>query len=273
MTGANTYDSSTPPYPKDASPAKHPEIRGVVARAERHEKHQAFFGPSNSTANLVTYSIEDAGRDVDDGLRAADRFGADTTVITTTTIHDDDLRQLSWKRELEIVRSYQPDFHIPTEYSVYERMSIPKQERSIRDCLEGTEWMAHQLRDSPIQVLVQLKGWKKWHFQLSKHTLDALNADFGVFYGTYYPSITELVEDVKRAIEVTGVSKILLLGRQSPNQLKRFPPEVVAAEGRRWARKLRISGFLEANFETFKEPIEAELGSGQSTLGSSHSRR
>jgi hypothetical protein len=219
--------------------------------------------------------IYDARRDLEDGRTASDRFGESTAVITTTTVKDYHLRALTWKDELEIVRAYQPDYHIPTEYSVYEdTMGAAEQEKAIRDCMEGTEWMARKLAGEHTQVLVQAKGWEKWHFEICLQTLRKLRRQTIVFYGSGYAGpgvgnqLHRLLRDTRRAINVMGAEKVLLIGRQSPRELSKFPPQVVAAAGLRWFRELSDDAgeVTEEQYRMFDQQVRSRLGGGQAML-------
>jgi hypothetical protein len=223
-------------------------------------------------------SIDSARRLVDGHSKTASTyFREDQTVITSTTTHDDTLRNLSWHGELDIVRRFGSDYHIPTEYSVYDStMSVETQAESIADCLQGVEWMSNRLANHSTEVLVPAKGWLPWHFELCRPTMERLETSFLVFYATGYgPRKNELREHLASLVSVLEPSGILLIGKQAPRFLSIAPPEVVATAGRRWGRKsgLEEEGHRPTKHSSWKMSIENELASGQAVLNSFGSNR
>lgn len=97
-------------------------IVGAVPTVEKHDPHPAFVGAAHPDAVLVPY-IE-ARKVVKDGLTAAEWLPESVdresvTIITTTTISDDDLARLSWEREVDVISEFRPDYHVPADYPVY----------------------------------------------------------------------------------------------------------------------------------------------------------
>jgi hypothetical protein len=153
-------------------------------------------------------------------------------------------------------------------------MGAAEQEKAIRDCMEGTEWMARKLAGEHTQVLVQAKGWEKWHFEICLQTLRKLRRQTIVFYGSGYAGpgvgnqLHRLLRDTRRAINVMGAEKVLLIGRQSPRELSKFPPQVVAAAGLRWFRELSDDAgeVTEEQYRMFDQQVRSRLGGGQAML-------
>lgn len=254
---------------KTGSTGQHP-ITGIVNRVSvpGTKEEEAILG--DSSIKTVMPSIGSVRKLVNHHNETASTyFREDQTVITTTTTYDKTLKDLDWSTELDLIRRFGPDYHIPTEYSVYQTMSESEQRRAIDDCMEGTEWFAKRLRNHSIEVLVQAKGWLDWHFGRCQSTIRNLSTDFVVFYATGYGNrIYDLLEDLKTLISTLNPSGILLIGKQSSRFLEKAPPEVVAAAGTRWWRK---SGLKEGKHnprkhEWWKKTAEELLSCGQSIL-------
>jgi hypothetical protein len=248
-------------------------VTGVVDRVKVPNVIERDVVRSDQSIETVMLSIECARRLVTlHGETAATYFRDDQTVITTTTTNDSILKELDWVEELEIVRRFGPDYHIPTEYSVYkETMSLGEQGQAIADCMRGTEWVAERLGNHSTDVFVQAKGWLPWHFEMCRPTMRRLETDFVVFYATGYEArVAEPVQDLETLVSVLNPSGVLVIGQQSVRFLSQTTPEVVAAAGYRWRKE---SGLEDGRHEpqmhkSWKRGVEQELDAGQTILSS-----
>lgn len=251
---------------------EHP-ITGVVNRTKVPNENEREAVVSDPSVETVMLSIDSARKLVElHGETASTYFRDDQSVITTTTVHDDILKELDWLQELDIVRQFGPDYHIPTEYSVYQSsMSSLEQAQAISDCMAGTEWFAKRLENHATTVLVQAKGWLPWHYELCRPTMERLDTDFLVFYAAGYKGrVYEPKTDLEALVSVLKPSGILVIGQQSTRFLRQVPPEIVAAAGYRWRQ---ISGLEEEGHDPtrhrqWKDKVERHLGAGQAMLSS-----
>lgn len=248
-------------------------VSGVVNRVKVPDTNERRVVLTDPSIETIMLPIDCVRRLVNHHGETARRyFRDDQTIITTTTAHDDTLKELDWMEELDIVRRFGPDYHIPTEYSVYESSMSPlEQERAIADCMDGTEWFAKRLENHTTSVLLQAKGWLPWHYELCRPTMKHLDTDFLVFYAAGYQArVYELKADLDALISVLKPSGILLIGKQSTRFLSKAAPEIVAAAGARWRRK---SGLVEAEHKPekhshWKAEVEKHLGTGQAIIDS-----
>ncbi|GAA0448836.1 hypothetical protein MUK72_15225 (plasmid) [Halococcus dombrowskii] len=174
-------------------------------------------------------------------------FGAETKVITTTTVDDARLNPLSWEQELDIVREFDPAYHIPCDYSTYEDADQNERIENVTNYLEGTITMQRWLRDasSETQILPLIKGVTDEERDRAIATLEPYEFPGYVFYGTQYFTsgdgilIDELVADVTATTR--GHDRpLLLIGCLSPNFLQRMPRQVVAGSGvQRWRMHIK----------------------------------
>ena len=174
-------------------------------------------------------------------------FGADTKVITTTTVDDPTLNLLSWEQELDIVREFDPAFHIPCDYSTYEDADQNERTENVTNYLEGTITMQRWLHEagSETQILPLIKGVTDEERNRAIATLEPHEFPGYVFYGTQYFTsgdgilIDELVGDVT-ATTRRHDQPLLLIGCLSPNFLQRMPRQVVAGSGvQRWRMRIK----------------------------------
>jgi hypothetical protein len=197
--------------------------------------------------------------------------------VTTTTIPDEDLKDLSWAAERDIVEAFCPAYHIPTDYWVYGDMDPEDRIQNVELLTEGTEWMYQQLSNTSTQIIPLVKGYSLEERAICYEILNRLGIDYVSFYGSQYFSaknggINVLNEDIRDIVSEYSPSGMLLIGLQSENYVKRLPPEVEAVAGNRWIRKsdLRDVSISKARrrYIDWKREVEAGLGSGQATLGS-----
>jgi hypothetical protein len=252
----------------------HP-FAGVVARAEKYWKHERFFGPRNRAVDTVMFPLTAARSVVNQHGNADTFFGPRTTVVTDNFVQDGILESFDKTEKREILRQFSPDYHIPEVRSVYSHHDEAEQQRRIDTAMEETEWIASELADTPTKILVQMKGWKRWHFKRCLSKLRTLSTDFCVFYGSGYAGpgignrLYDLIDDSKTMIRVVDPEGVLLVGRQSPRDLRKFPPEVVAAAGKRWIEESEQDDGLysQEQFRTWADSVEPTLGSGQTRIG------
>jgi hypothetical protein len=272
-TVQSTHSESTVPIGTPNSTASDDYlVTGIINRLKVPNATERNAVLHDSSITTVMLSIDSVRRLVEHHDETASTYlRDDQTVITTTTTHDEVLKEMDWTTELDLIRRFGPDYHIPTEYSVYQAMPESQQNKAIDDCMEGTEWVAKRLENHATEVLVQAKGWSRRHFARCRPTMERLETDFVVFYATGYKNrVYDLLDDLQALISELQPSGILLIGKQSTRFLSKAPPEVVAAAGGRWWRQsgLAEDGHSSRKHSHWKTTVEAELASGQATLGS-----
>ena len=247
---------------------------GVIPRIERQTRHEQFINDF-SAVGTVMLPIDHAERLLRQGLTASSY--TDKSVITTTTIPDKDLKGLDWKTEQDIVETFGPACHVPTDYWVYGDMDPEDRIQNVELLMDGTEWMAEQLAGTSTELIPLVKGHSPQERAICYDTLNSLGIDHISFYGSQYfgaknGGINALNEDVRDVVSEYAPSRVLLIGLQSENYMERLPPEVEAVAGQRWIGKseLRDVSIAKARrqYREWKQEVEAGLGSGQATLGS-----
>jgi hypothetical protein len=232
LTEMTESESGSQPYP-----------RGPIPSVEPYHSYSAFLQAVKPEYALLKYT--DMRTLVKRGETADSYFPAATEVITTTTIRDTQLNLVSWERELERVLAFDPAFHIPADYSTYEKQDSADRSRNVLHCMEGLLWMQRQLRDhdADIQLLPLVKGTTSDERAVCYEIFERAGfEDYCAFYGTQYFSggagirIDELVADVT-AVATEQDREIFLIGLLSPNYLTRMPDAVVAAAGQTAWRK------------------------------------
>lgn len=216
---------------------------GAVARTESQWSHREFVEATKP--EYVMMKITRARHLMKRGETFESYFGPEPTVITTTTIRDNKLNLIRWEDELEIVRKTNPDFHIPTDYSVYEHFSEKEQIKSIVSCMEGTKWMKDRLEDDGIKIIPLFKGKTREQRQIVYDTMNELNIDYGAFYasryftGGYGNRKWDMIHDIEEIVAEYD-PQIMVIGCMAPQYVNEMPPNVVAVAGQaQWRRAVK----------------------------------
>lgn len=266
----------------NSNPETHPEFqtesdwpRGIILRVQPQQAHQAFLR-DNTAVDTVMIQIDDAQRLLRQGRLTESYFDSDLAFITTSTIHDDTLDELTWRREEGIVRGLAPEYHVPTDYWVYGDMDKEDRITNIEYLMDGTRYMVRQFRGSDTRIIPLVKGFTPEERAICYDALDDIDIDYCAIYGSQFfggsqgNAVEELNRHVRDIVSEYNFSGVLLIGLQSAKYLDRFPPEVVAAAGERWRRqsRLREASIEEAkrNFTEWVDKPEGSLGRGTTTL-------
>ncbi len=215
-----------------------PYPSGGIPLIEAQWSHREFV--TAVTPDYVLAKITSARQLLKRGETAESYFPAETAVITTTTIPDEKLNLLSWERELEIVEEFGPDYHVPTDYSTYEEQPADDRLANVERCMEGTVWMAHQIREREIDTMLipLINGCSPEEWAICYEVLDRCAFEFPMvsYFSTQYFTggagirVNELVADV-REIATRQPRSIVLIGLLSPTYLRRMPRTVRAGTG------------------------------------------
>ncbi|MDZ7850341.1 MAG: hypothetical protein U5K70_05865 [Halodesulfurarchaeum sp.] len=248
---------------------------GIIPRVAKQELHTRFI-QSNPSLDTVMLPVTHARRYLRQGVTAEALTTAD--VITTSTIPDEDLSGFNWEEERDIVQSFNPRYHIPTDYPIYADMEPENREGNLQKLMDGTEWMTAQLANDRPEIIPLVKGYTPNERGICYDTFASRDFDYISFYGSQYfggangRSINKLEKDVRTIISEYSPSGLLLIGPQTKNALSRFPPEVVAAAGNRWIKETGLRDTtidqVKTRFGEWASELEVELSAGMSTLGS-----
>lgn len=209
---------------------------GPIARSEAQWSHREFV--NGVQPDYVMINIIHARQLKKRGETLESYFGDDVETIITTTVSDNKLNLITWEDELEIVKAVEPDYHIPTDYSIYESFPEQQQIDCLVACLDGTRWMYEQLEDTDVTVIPLIKGKTPAQRQLSYDLMNELGINYCAFYasryftGKYGNRITDLVADVEKVASEFNPD-IMLIGLLSPKYISKFPSNVVAVAGQK----------------------------------------
>lgn len=237
---------------------------------EKQEAHNCFHRdhPQELTVLLRITTVQTL---VNQGETARSWFNKNITVITTTTVNDKILSQIEWKKELQLIQEFQPDFHIPCDYPIYQTTDPVLRRNRLLKCLEGTIWMIQKLHDRKTRVIPLLKGTTLHERRLCYQVFTYLGVEYCAFYGTQYFTahigFNQLLEDLRTVVSEVPELEIMLIGLQSPRRLEQLPPQIVAAAGQRWIDEVRLREIpwdeSQRLYQPMKQEINQALGQGQ----------
>ncbi|MWG35392.1 hypothetical protein [Halomarina oriensis] len=162
-------------------------------------------------------------------------LGPHQRLIVANVEQDEELKGRTPDDEMDLVKGLQPAYYIPSDRWVYEdTMTDAEQLAEIDRCMSGTREVYERITghdELSTTVIPIVKGWKQWHLERCRRTLDDLGLSYCAFDVTQYNTHDMILGDVRRLIEVIAPEGILLIGRLDPRVLRKCPPEVVAATG------------------------------------------
>lgn len=256
--------SSTPQASTDEEPREQATrfpVTGAIPRIERQQSHYEFLWavrPPAAMTNLVH-----ARRMLMHDESAQDFFPPETTVLVTSTIPDEDLREFSFEEELRLVRQFDPDHYLPFDFPVYGDMDADTRAEHVRQVAAGTLDMDHVLSrlsaaeasrvandlslprelvigESDTGVLPLIKGTSRGERAVMERTARDVDAPLMAKYATQYMTVPgsgnypALRDDLEAIYEETAGYPMLVVGLLSPSgrySLEGLPNNVVAAAG------------------------------------------
>lgn len=247
------------------------ELKGYIPQLENQRKHQKFLQIVPSL-DAVVIKITAARALVNRGV-TAEQYAGDAKVITTTTIDDRKLEDLYWEDELDIVKKFEPDYHIPTDCPTYQDSDQAPRKRKINldIYLEGLLYLEKRLENT--ELLPLIKGEERSERKRVKEVIDALGYEYAVFYATQMivsgMKHYRVIGKINQIANQFSDKKILLMGVQVPRYIELLAPNVVAVSGQKW-RKVADPTEHEkkevvSNYQKLRENITESLGEQKQT--------
>lgn len=236
-----------------------------IPKVENNHSHRRFV--NSVSPNTILLDIISARQLVKRNETAQSYFNADVDVITTTTVNDDKLQRIQWEDERDIVREFNPDYHIPTDYPIYQNESLQKRVQKINECMAGTKYFTAEFADSSTTIIPIVKGFTQTERKVCRDAIADMNPRYIVFYGTQYflesLGITQLIDDLEYITQ--GIdTDIFLIGLLSPNYIKKLPTQVVATSGlTQWKDRVKpgvkSADEMRTQYEALSSAVEKSL--------------
>ena len=244
--------------------------RGPVLLMEKQRAHKQFHR-KNSNKLIILIRITTVQTLLNQGETADSWYGDNIEVITTTTVDDEILSELDWEKELQIIQEFQPNFHIPCDYPIYETQEPEIRRYYLLKSLKGMIWMAGELYGSKTRIIPLIKGTSPEERNLCYKVFDHIGVEYCTFYGTQYFTASigfnQLLDDLRTMVSEAPGLEIMLIGLQSPRMLRQLPPQIVASAGQRWIREVQLRKVPWSEsarlYESMEREVNDALGQGQ----------
>lgn len=233
---------------------------------------------NNQSVKWIMIDIDKAERLVKLGKNANDYFGRNVKIITTTTIHDPTLVKYYLKREIEIVNKFVPNAHIPCDRPIYMDQETTERLWILKTYVEEVAQFVDYFKGENLVIIPQIKGVTAYERKICYDSFHNLGLDYFSYYVVQYfkssqgRPINRLLKDVKNIIAESKIRRLMLIGIQTPNILRKLPRQVIALAGTRWRREvgLRDSSIIDARnkYSLFADKVKMEVNKNQSGLDS-----
>jgi hypothetical protein len=244
------------------------QVAGCIPYIEYTRHHRDFLLEAKPEYALL--KIQHARRLVDNDITADDLGGDNTAIITTTTIYDVILDRISWADERDIIRSFQPEYHIPTDVSVYNSQPINNRIEGIKNCMLGAKFIQAETEDIDTSIIPMFKGFTPKERKICLTAADALNAGTVAIYLTEYFTTTSGNSD-SRALGYLNICNnhdmpnALVIGMLSPDTLAKAPDFVTAGAGQyQWRKRYdpenQTTKEVRSEFENLEQKVNDALG-------------
>lgn len=259
-----------------SQPAGEDLPRGIIPLVEYQRSSLDFIEAVRPARAMIR--IDQVNRMLGAGITAASGFPRATTTITTSTIPDRALRLTPWKTELERLKEFEPDYHIPADTSVYKELPAKKQADLVIDHLRGYTKLSELIeteaasftRDPPMTIPLI----KTTDEGLLYHTFEIMEAQgdtMAAFYATQYYTgkkgrWQDLIQDVKTIFRFAPEwFELLIIGCLGSHVLRQLPSGVVAASGlNRWREEVHPTTQSDAEmrerYMALGSEVQAALG-------------
>lgn len=156
---------------------------GAVPQVEPSWLHEEFIAAANP--DWVLLKLQYADRLRRDGETAQTWTPDGTQVVTTSTIADERLAELSIEAEAEIVEEFKPEAHIGGDVAVYREWEQWRRIRGIDHMMRNTLWLRDTVGEQTT-VLPVLKGQTRVERELVYRALEEFDHQCAVQYATQY---------------------------------------------------------------------------------------
>lgn len=143
--------------------------------------------------------------------------------------------------DLDLMMDIEREFQFVPEFIwLYGTMDDSKQEAAINGYTERFEWLYNQKEDhglNHVTLTPLAKGLNREHFKQYRDLYNRLGINRYAIYGVQTPSTKELAERIDISTSVLDPDGVLVIGRGSPNDIRKLPSRVDGVAGLRYWKK------------------------------------
>lgn len=156
---------------------------GVVMHIEKSRPHEEFMWAARP--DWVLLKIDFAQRLLGENETADSWTPPETQVVTTSTIRDEKLAELSVEQEVDIVNEFQPAAHVGGDVPVYQEWKPYRRVQGLRRLMVNAAWLQAHTRDE-VTIIPLVKGETTRERELVYDSLDVFDHNCLAYYATQY---------------------------------------------------------------------------------------
>jgi len=228
-------------------------VSGFIPRVENTSESKAFLSIVRPPYAMVNLDV--ARQLVNDGSTATEFTPEATAIITTSTINDSSLYNITLAEEAELVSAFNPAYHIPADQSLYDEHTPRDREQQLIRLLKGTAEIQSRFAATGSTDLIPLiKGVSQAELARCFEALTNLGTQTVAFYATQYftggqPNIDECKEMFAKVDAVLPDSCSLLVIGAAGETLRDSYPKATTAVASWYAWYSRIKAYYPAEID------------------------
>ncbi len=195
-------------------------------------------------------------------------------VIVTTTFADRKLEYWYPERDFQVANEFGADAIVPCDCPAYGDDVQSFRRETVQNYAADLAEIIPQFRNAGIDVIPLVKGETRYERGLcydafAVHGITQVAYYCGQYfsYGYRFSALRDRLQEIVLEFDPTDM---MVIGLQSENLLPSLPPNVTAAAGQRWLRKINfVDGTTAASVRTFEgwiDKVESALNIGQTSL-------
>ena len=220
---------------------------GFIPRVEYSIKHLNFIN-AQSGIHYIMLNLDTVNRLIKTGITAQGLFPKGK-IITTSTIHDEQLPYFDVETEVSIIKKFAPAYHIPCDYPVYFEDGSKGRKWFINVLVECTFQFIKSMKNYPTITIPLIKGINANEWNRSVSPFQGVGINYFSFYAKQYfgghngRNDKLLTEHINGLISSTNLGYLMLIGYQSRKILSKLPIEVKAFAGQRWITESHLNAY------------------------------
>lgn len=235
MTRNSSTSSSGAQTRVDASLSRYQQRNEVILRWDPHGKFIRFNEGNELVQHLmVNYSkAKRAHENRDSGISSLLQPHQTLTITGTEsdekTCNRSRYEVFDFLADLDVNVRYVPDYG--WAYSI---MPDEKLEPMVNRYIDRVDWLYEQINEEQldhVELIPLAKGLHRSHYQQAVEIYEKHDVDRIAMYGVQTPSIKKFVRRVEQAINVIDPEGVLVIGKQSPDDVRRLPDRVDGTAG------------------------------------------